>query len=463
MKDWTGNKRTLGALLGASNHTSEDRQREDYYATHPDMVRDLLNAGAPLRQQVWEPACGAGHIVNVLRERGHEVYATDIVDRGCPDSSVLDFLWEFAGAPMGDVDIMTNPPYATALEFVERALRLVKPGANVWMLLKLSFLEGKGRKRLFNDTPPADVWVFSVRKMAISTVTRRELWLTHGSTGSKAATQSAPSNGYELQPPTDAFLIMEFINIPTALFSSPEYIGAEPIQRATWISLLAWCCEQENGGIIEGCRSWGMRRWMQTCGVTDQEISAENELYHFDGDNLVVFGYPHEIQDSVQTRRKTARENGKLGGRPRKTDIGTSVGTEKETHEKPTSVISENPAKTKPVIFENPEENPAKTVRKEGRKEGIHPLTPSPCTVEEVEAHLRDAAFAGRVRLTPDQIPDCATAYWGSRDAVNWTRSGIPVTRWQSDAVSFATSYAVNHPPPPGNGDKDPYSNFEEL
>ena len=107
---------------------------------------------------------------------------------------------------------------------------------------------------------------------------------------------------------------MEFINIPTALFSSPEYIGAEPIQRATWISLLAWCCEQENGGIIEGCRSWGMRRWMQTCGVTDQEINEENELYHFDGDNLVVFGYPHEIQISVQTRRKTARENGKLGG-----------------------------------------------------------------------------------------------------------------------------------------------------
>ncbi len=267
---------------------------------------------------------------------------------------------------------------------------------------------------------------------------------------------------------------MEFINIPTSLFSSPEYIGAEPIQRATWISLLAWCCEQENGGIIEGCRSWGMRRWMQTCGVTDQEISVENKLYHFDGNNLIVFGYPHEIQASVQTRRKTSRENGKLGGRPRKTDIGTSVETEKETHEKPISVISknpeetqpvifENPEETQPVIFENPEENPAKTVRKEGRKEGIHPLTPSPCTVEEVEDHLRTAAFAGRVRLTPDQIPDCATAYWGSRDAVNWTRSGIPVTKWQSDAISFATSYAVNHPPPPGNGDKDPYSNLEEL
>ena len=129
------------------------------------MVRDLLNAGAPLRQRVWEPACGAGHIVNVLRERGHEVYATDIVDRGCPDSSLQDFLWEFSPVPEDDVDIMTNPPYATALEFVERALICASPGANIWMLLRLQFLEGKARRRLFDVAPPADVWVFSDRRV----------------------------------------------------------------------------------------------------------------------------------------------------------------------------------------------------------------------------------------------------------------------------------------------------------
>ena len=169
---------------------------------------------------------------------------------------------------------------------------------------------------------------------------------------------------------------MEFINIPTALFSSPEYIGAEPIQRATWISLLAWCCEQENGGIIEGCRSWGMRRWMQTCGVTDQEINEENELYHFDGDNLIVFGYPHEIQETLKTKRKTARENGKLGGRPKKTHVETDIGTDVETEEKPTSVISETNVGTEigtnvaPYVETYP-----KTVRegKEG-KEGIHQI-----------------------------------------------------------------------------------------
>ena len=154
MKDWTGNKRTLGATLGASYLATGERPREDYYATDPDMVRDLLNAGAPLRQRVWEPACGAGHIVNVLRERGHEVCATDIVDRGCPDSCVQDFLWEFDDGEIGDVDIMTNPPYATALEFVERALACVKDGANVWMLLRLQFLEGKARRRLLTLPPP---------------------------------------------------------------------------------------------------------------------------------------------------------------------------------------------------------------------------------------------------------------------------------------------------------------------
>lgn len=137
--------------------------------------------------------------------------------------------------------------------------------------------------------------------------------------------------------------------------------------------------------------------------MTDQEISVENELYHFDGDNLIVFGYPHEIQETLKTKRKTARENGKLGGRPKKTHVETHTGTDVETEEKPTSVISETNVGTEigtnvaPYVETYP-----KTVRegKEG-KEGIHPLTPSPCTVEEVEDHLRAAAFAGRVRLTP--------------------------------------------------------------
>lgn len=89
---------------------------------------------------------------------------------------------------------------------------------------------------------------------------------------------------------------------------------------------------------------------------------------------------------------------------------------------------------------------------------------PPPCTVEEVEAHLRAAAFAGRVRLAPDQIPDCATAYISKRDLTDWKRGAIPITtaKWKSDSINFAVSYSANHPAQPGT-DKDPYSNLEEL
>lgn len=97
-------------------------------------------------------------------------------------------------------------------------------------------------------------------------------------------------------------------------------------------------------------------------------------------------------------------------------------------------------------------------------EKNLSPFLPPPCTVEEVEAHLRAAAFAGRVRLAPDQIPDCATAYISKRDLTDWKRGEIPITaaKWKSDSINFAVSYSANHPAQPGT-DKDPYSNLEEL
>lgn len=73
---------------------------------------------------------------------------------------------------------------------------------------------------------------------------------------------------------------------------------------------------------------------MQTCGVMDKEVMVGGELYHFDGDDLVVFGYPGGVQELLERKRVIARENGKLGGRPKKTHVETDM----ETEEKPTSV-----------------------------------------------------------------------------------------------------------------------------
>jgi hypothetical protein len=60
-------------------------------------------------------------------------------------------------------DIITNPPYSKALEFVEHSLDIISSGHKVAMFLKLTFLEGKQRAKLFKENPPKRIWVSSSR------------------------------------------------------------------------------------------------------------------------------------------------------------------------------------------------------------------------------------------------------------------------------------------------------------
>lgn len=112
---------------------------DDLYETPACAVRALL-AVEPVPLCVWEPACGPGAIVRVLRESGRAVIATDLVDWGCPDAvSRRDFLLE-REAPAGVPAIVTNPPFKLAEEFVEHAIGLVP---EVYMLMRGAFLEGQ--------------------------------------------------------------------------------------------------------------------------------------------------------------------------------------------------------------------------------------------------------------------------------------------------------------------------------
>lgn len=60
-------------------------------------------------------------------------------------------------------DIITNPPYKYAREFVEHALEIIPDGRKVAMFLKIQFLETKGRRELFEKYPPKTVYVASGR------------------------------------------------------------------------------------------------------------------------------------------------------------------------------------------------------------------------------------------------------------------------------------------------------------
>lgn len=134
----------------------ENRERDDFYPTPPRATHALLSV-ENFEGGIWEPACGDGAISKVLEAAGHEVYSTDLIDRGYGVAGV-DFLLDYQTTAD---NIITNPPFKHAEEFVTHALR--RSRRKVAMLCRLAWLEGKARKLMFESTPLARVWVFSGR------------------------------------------------------------------------------------------------------------------------------------------------------------------------------------------------------------------------------------------------------------------------------------------------------------
>ena len=161
MKDWTGNKASTFTCLGASNHVEHARAEHDYYATDPKAAELLLEV-EPELDNIWECACGEGHLAKVFEKAGKLFNATDLINRGYGDGFV-DFLSPDCLPKYWCGDIVTNPPYKYALEFVEQALKKVENGRKVCMFLKLTFLEGKARKEFFKQYPPKIIYVCSGR------------------------------------------------------------------------------------------------------------------------------------------------------------------------------------------------------------------------------------------------------------------------------------------------------------
>lgn len=149
MKDWTGNTTSVFKTLGASNHADCERQSEDYYATDPFAAQLLLQVET-FSDHVWECACGEKHLSKVFETDGYQVRSSDLVDR-C-GNEVYDFLSE--ENTLWDGDIITNPPYKFATQFVQKAVDIIPNGRKVAMFLKLQFLEGKERRKLFEKYPP---------------------------------------------------------------------------------------------------------------------------------------------------------------------------------------------------------------------------------------------------------------------------------------------------------------------
>ncbi len=151
------------AQLAASNHAPGEREKDDFYATDPAVIDKLLTKET-LKERIWEPACGQGHLSRRLEEYGHKVYSTDIRDRGYEKfDGILDFLTADCN-PYGATDIVTNPPFKYAEEFVMHGLEIMEEGCKLCLFEKLTFLEGKGRyNSIYSTSPPLAIHVFSER------------------------------------------------------------------------------------------------------------------------------------------------------------------------------------------------------------------------------------------------------------------------------------------------------------
>lgn len=158
VKDWTSDTKALHVMLGSASRSNEEREENDFYATDPNALEMLLDR-EKFNPVVWECACGKGHLSEVLKKHGYHVMSSDLIDRGYGKGGV-DFLQtngEFNG------DIITNPPYKYAQQFVEHALDLIPDGNRVVMFLKLTFLESQHRRKLFDKYPPQYIYVSSSR------------------------------------------------------------------------------------------------------------------------------------------------------------------------------------------------------------------------------------------------------------------------------------------------------------
>lgn len=161
------NAHKIFVTTGASNHSRSERSAGDLYVTDPRALEMLLEH-VYFSAHIWEPACGLGHLSEVLKNAGHRVYSSDICSWGYEgQNAVVDFLSDEAlpqpEQGLLDCDIVTNPPYTQALEFAQQALSIVKDGCKVALFLRLQFLEGKKRRAFFEEHPPRQVWVFSSR------------------------------------------------------------------------------------------------------------------------------------------------------------------------------------------------------------------------------------------------------------------------------------------------------------
>lgn len=128
------------------------RKKSDFYQTPYSMTQQLLE-NESFNGSIFEPASGDGAIVKILKKNNYNVAENEIRKNG------IDFRKIILYNDFSSQNIITNPPFSLAFEFINISKKIYKK--KIAMLLPLSYLHGQKRfdNKIFKELKT--VYVFT--------------------------------------------------------------------------------------------------------------------------------------------------------------------------------------------------------------------------------------------------------------------------------------------------------------
>ena len=130
------------------------RDEYDWYV-EPKVCSQALFELESFNGTIWDPACGMGRIVDSAREAGYEAVGTDINPEARSDREPYCFLND--NVPVLKDNIVSNPPFGIAEEFVRKGIEIVNQSGKVAMILPIVWMAGFSKKRDWLPNSPLKV------------------------------------------------------------------------------------------------------------------------------------------------------------------------------------------------------------------------------------------------------------------------------------------------------------------
>ncbi len=154
--------KTLNHIYSGVDQSDPNRNKNDLYRT-PPLATYILCKYTNVPNNIVEPCAGFGNIALELERNGHTVHCSDLNHydeallpiKTCYDAMLLPKFEGYDG-------VVTNPPYHKDLPR-KLAKKFVSEYDYVAFFVRLTFLEGIKRHKLFTNNPPSDIIILSDR------------------------------------------------------------------------------------------------------------------------------------------------------------------------------------------------------------------------------------------------------------------------------------------------------------